>query len=75
MYKMGVIGQMLEEFAAFAARKQAAALAARIPGYRSVGSQGSTVGLETLDSEWTSAHFDGPFFASPPSGASGLRPR
>jgi riboflavin biosynthesis pyrimidine reductase len=63
---------MIEQFDAFAARKQAAALAARLPGYRSVGSQGYTVGLETLDSEWIWARFDGPFFASPPPADGGL---
>lgn len=63
---------MIEEFDAFAARKQKAALAAWIPGYRTVGSQGYTVGLEKLGNGWTSARFDGPFFASPPSVETGL---
>ena len=63
---------MTEEFDAFATRKQAAALAARLPGYRTVGSQSYTVGLEKLGSEWTSTLFDGPFFASPPPADMGL---
>src|SRR6266540_779577 len=53
-------------FEAFVARKQAAAAAARLPGYHTVGSHCPAVDLETVGNGWTSALFDGPFFESPP---------
>jgi riboflavin biosynthesis pyrimidine reductase len=52
-----------ERFEAFAARKQAAALAARLSGYHSVDSRRHT--LDPVGNEWTAALFDGPFFESP----------
>jgi riboflavin biosynthesis pyrimidine reductase len=56
-------------FDAFVARKTQAAGAARIPGYRQIAG-GDTSGLESVDSEWTSRLFDGPFFESPiPAGS------
>jgi riboflavin biosynthesis pyrimidine reductase len=54
-----------DRFDAFVARKQAAALAARLPGYLTVETGGHTRELETIGSAWTSRLFDGPFFESP----------
>lgn len=54
-----------DRFDAFVARKQAAAVAARLPGYLTVETHGHNIGLETVGNEWTSALFDGPFFESP----------
>ena len=56
---------MTEQFDAFAARKLAAALAARLPGYHTVSSQSYTLRLEAVGNDWSSALFDGPFFESP----------
>jgi riboflavin biosynthesis pyrimidine reductase len=54
-----------DRFDAFVARKEAAALAVRLPGYLTVETPGYTLGLETVENEWTSRLFDGPFFESP----------
>jgi riboflavin biosynthesis pyrimidine reductase len=54
-----------DRFDAFVARKEGAAVTARLPGYRTVESLGYTLGLETVGNEWTSRLFDGPFFESP----------
>jgi 5-amino-6-(5-phosphoribosylamino)uracil reductase len=54
-----------KRFADLVARKEAAAVAARLPGYLTVSSAGNTSGLETVGSEWTFRLFDGPFFESP----------
>jgi riboflavin biosynthesis pyrimidine reductase len=53
-----------ERFEAFVARKQAAAAAARLPGYVTVETRGLQLGLDTIGNHWTSALFDGPFFES-----------
>ena len=53
------------QFDLFVARKESAAVTARIPGYLTVGSLGYTQVLETVGNEWTSRLFDGPFFESP----------
>jgi riboflavin biosynthesis pyrimidine reductase len=53
-----------EGFEAFVARKQTAAVAARLPGYLTVETHGHHIGLDTLGNDWTSALFDGPFFES-----------
>lgn len=52
-------------FTAFAARKQASAVAARLPGYRTVEAGRHTRGLETVGSDWSRRLFDGVFFESP----------
>ena len=46
------------------ARKQAAALAARLSGYRTVDSPRHTTQLDQMGNEWTLTLFDGPFFSS-----------
>jgi len=56
-----------ERFQAFAAQKTAAALAARIPGYRTVATRDLPPGLGAIGNAWTSTHFSGPFFESPSS--------
>lgn len=52
-------------FAGFVARKQASAVAARLPGYLTVEAGGHTKGLETVGSDWTCRLFDGLFLESP----------
>ena len=54
-----------ERFDAYVAGKQAAAVAARLPGYLTVETHGPQMNLDTLGNDWTSALFDGPFFESP----------
>ena len=58
-----------EQFAAYVARKQAAALTAKLHGYRTVDTGRHTVELESIGTEWTRALFDGPFFVSRPPDA------
>jgi riboflavin biosynthesis pyrimidine reductase len=53
-----------EQFQAFVERKTAAAVDARIPGYRTLESHGASLGLEGIGNAWTATHFDGPFFES-----------
>jgi len=54
-----------DRFEAFAARKRRAAVEARLPGYTTVmAADAEAGGLEAIASPWTSALFDGPFFAS-----------
>jgi hypothetical protein len=53
-----------EQFQAFVERKTAAAVEARIPGYRTLESHGETLGLHGVGNAWTTALFDGPFFES-----------
>jgi riboflavin biosynthesis pyrimidine reductase len=59
------VSEWQERFVTFVARKEAAAVAARLPGYLTVESRGSALGLEPLGNEWTSRLFNGPFFESP----------
>jgi riboflavin biosynthesis pyrimidine reductase len=51
-------------FREFVDRKTAVAEAARIPGYVTVESHGTALGLGAVANAWTSARFDGPFFES-----------
>lgn len=53
-----------ERFSAFIARKRAAALGARLHGYRTVESGRHTPDLESIGTVWTRELFDGPFFVS-----------
>ena len=59
-----------ERFQEFVDRKTAAAVSAKIPGYRTVESPGHALGLAGLGNAWTNALFDGPFFESPASDSS-----
>jgi 5-amino-6-(5-phosphoribosylamino)uracil reductase len=54
-----------DRFEAFVARKQAAAIAARLSGYHTVDSPRLTPALDAIGNAWTAALFDGPFFESP----------
>ena len=53
-----------EQFEAFVERKTAAATEAKIPGYRTVESNGLSLGLPSVGNAWTTQLFDGPFFES-----------
>jgi len=53
-----------EQFQAFVERKTAAAVDARIPGFRTLESHGDTLGLQGVGNTWTTTLFDGPFFES-----------
>jgi len=53
-----------ERFDAYVAGKQAAAVAARLPGFLTVETLAHNIGLDTVGNDWTSALFDGPFFES-----------
>jgi riboflavin biosynthesis pyrimidine reductase len=52
-------------FVEFVARKQAAAIAARLSGYLTVEAGDHTRGLGSVGNDWTCQLFDGPFFESP----------
>ena len=54
-----------EQFQAFIERKTAAAVDAKIPGYRTLEAHGETLGLQGVGNTWTTTLFDGPFFESP----------
>jgi riboflavin biosynthesis pyrimidine reductase len=53
-----------DRFQTFVERKTAAAVAAHIPGYRTVESHTDEPGLISIGNQWTRDHFDGPFFES-----------
>jgi 5-amino-6-(5-phosphoribosylamino)uracil reductase len=55
-----------ERFAAFVARKETEAKAARLPPYATETDQGSKA-FDRIESPWTRAFFDGPFYASRPA--------
>jgi len=54
-----------DRFARFVDRKTSDALAAALPPYRTEIDRGDTSRL-AVGNEWTRAHFDGPFYVSPP---------
>ncbi len=51
-------------FDAYCRRKEAAACAATLPGFRTVLDRGSEHGLLRLGNDWTRALFDGPFYVT-----------
>lgn len=53
-----------DRFHAFVAQKTAAAVAARIPGFRTLDTRVSSPGLGAIGNSWTMDLFDGPFFES-----------
>ena len=53
-----------ERFEEFVDRKTAAAIAAKIPGYRTVDTRGDALGLPGVGNAWTYSLFDGLFFES-----------
>jgi riboflavin biosynthesis pyrimidine reductase len=54
----------VDRFHTFVERKTAAAVAAHIPGYRTVEAHTDVAGLTSIGNPWTLDHFDGPFFES-----------
>ena len=54
-------------FQKYAAAKTAAAVAATIPGYRTMETHDVAPGMSAIGNAWTSKHFAGPFFESPSS--------
>ena len=62
---------MTERFGAYCRRKEQAALAADIPGYRSVSSH-IPGGLAAIGSPWSQKLFDGPFYRSAGSRVEGV---
>ncbi|MEO6223180.1 MAG: dihydrofolate reductase family protein [Vicinamibacterales bacterium] len=53
-----------QRFQEFVDRKTAAAINAAIPGYRTLESHADSLGLQGVGNDWTTRHFDGPFFES-----------
>jgi riboflavin biosynthesis pyrimidine reductase len=64
-------GTASASFDAYCRRREAAACAAAIPGFRTVLDCAAGNGLRPLGNEWTRALFDGPFYVREP-GASGM---